>query len=118
MKIGILALQGASEAHRAVLDALDETTIDVRTPADLSAVDGVILPGGESTTMSFLLDSSGLREPLRERLADGLPAFGTCAGASRPVFPGMTTSGTALTAVATTGMPQLIASTTAQGSPS
>ena len=80
MKIGVLALQGASEAHRAILDALDETTVEVRTPADLSAVDAVILPGGESTTMSFLLDSSGLRAPLRERLADGLPAFGTCAG--------------------------------------
>jgi 5'-phosphate synthase pdxT subunit len=80
MKVGVLALQGAVEPHRSVLDALGETTVEVRTADDLAAVDAVILPGGESTTMSFLLDSSGLREPLRERLADGLPAFGTCAG--------------------------------------
>ena len=80
MKVGVLALQGAIEPHKAVLDALGETTVEVRTPDDLAAVDAVILPGGESTTMSFLLDSSGLRAPLRERLADGLPAFGTCAG--------------------------------------
>jgi 5'-phosphate synthase pdxT subunit len=80
VKIGVLALQGAIEPHRAVLDALGEATVEVRTPDDLAAVDAVILPGGESTTMSFLLDSSGLRAPLRERLADGLPAFGTCAG--------------------------------------
>ena len=80
MKVGVLALQGATEPHHAILDALDATAVDVRTPDDLAAVDAVILPGGESTTMSFLLDSSGLREPLRERLRDGLPAFGTCAG--------------------------------------
>jgi 5'-phosphate synthase pdxT subunit len=80
VKVGVLALQGAIEPHRAVLDALGETTVEVRTPDDLAAVDAVILPGGESTTMSFLLDSSGLRAPLRERLRDGLPAFGTCAG--------------------------------------
>jgi len=80
MKVGVLALQGAVESHRAVLDALGETTVEVRTADDLAAVDAVILPGGESTTMSFLLDSSGLRAPLQERLTDGLPAFGTCAG--------------------------------------
>jgi 5'-phosphate synthase pdxT subunit len=80
VKIGVLALQGAIEPHRAVLEALGEATVDVRTPDDLAAVDGVILPGGESTTMSLLLDSSGLRGPLTERVADGLPAFGTCAG--------------------------------------
>jgi 5'-phosphate synthase pdxT subunit len=80
VKVGVLALQGAIEPHRAVLDALGETTVEVRTPDDLSAIDALILPGGESTTMSFLLDSSGLRAPLRQQLADGLPAFGTCAG--------------------------------------
>jgi 5'-phosphate synthase pdxT subunit len=79
-KVGVLALQGATEPHRLVLDALGATAVDVRTPEDLAAVDAVILPGGESTTISFLLDSSGLRAPLRERLADGLPALGTCAG--------------------------------------
>ena len=80
MKVGVLALQGATEPHRAVLDALGADPVEVRTPQDLAAVDAVILPGGESTTMSFLLDSSGLRAPLAERLADGLPALGTCAG--------------------------------------
>jgi 5'-phosphate synthase pdxT subunit len=79
-KVGVLALQGAIGAHRAVLEALGAHAVEVRTPEDLTAVDAVILPGGESTTMSFLLDSSGLRAPLRERLAQGLPALGTCAG--------------------------------------
>lgn len=79
-KVGVLALQGAIEPHRAVLDALGAVAVEVRTPDDLAAVDGVILPGGESTTMSFLLDSSGLRAPLADRLAGGLPALGTCAG--------------------------------------
>jgi 5'-phosphate synthase pdxT subunit len=80
VKVGVLALQGAIDPHREVLEALGETVVEVRTPDDLAVVDAVILPGGESTTMSFLLDSSGLREPLAARLADGLPALGTCAG--------------------------------------
>jgi pyridoxal 5'-phosphate synthase pdxT subunit len=79
-KVGILALQGDVREHAAALADLDVASIPVRTAADLALVDAVILPGGESTTMSLLLDSSGLREPLAERLADGLPAFGTCAG--------------------------------------
>src|SRR5262249_48398520 len=80
MKAGILALQGAFREHREVLDALGVGTVEVRVPADLSAVDALVLPGGESTTMNRLLDTSGLREPLQERLRDGLPALGTCAG--------------------------------------
>jgi 5'-phosphate synthase pdxT subunit len=80
VKIGVLALQGATRPHREVLEALGAVAVDVRTPEDLAALDAVVLPGGESTTISFLLDSSGLREPLRERLASGLPALGTCAG--------------------------------------
>lgn len=79
-KIGVLALQGATRPHREVLEALGADPVEVRTPSDLAAVDAVIIPGGESTTISMLLDSSSLREPLAERLADGLPAFGTCAG--------------------------------------
>ena len=55
-------------------------TVEVRTPADLDGVDAVVLPGGESTTMSHLLGTSGLFDPLAQRLADGMPAFGTCAG--------------------------------------
>jgi 5'-phosphate synthase pdxT subunit len=63
-----------------VLDGLGVAAREVRTPDDLDAVDALVLPGGESTTMSLLLDSSGLFEPLRERLAAGMPALGTCAG--------------------------------------
>jgi len=63
-----------------VLESLGAVAVEVRTPDDLAAVDAVVLPGGESTTISFLLDSSGLREPLAERLRDGMPALGTCAG--------------------------------------
>jgi pyridoxal 5'-phosphate synthase pdxT subunit len=80
MKVGVLALQGAFREHREVLDALGVDAIEVRTPDVIGALDAVILPGGESTTMSKLLDTSALREPLRDRLADGLPVLGTCAG--------------------------------------
>ena len=79
-RVGVLALQGASAAHADALRRLGAEAVEVRTPAQLDGVDGVVLPGGESTTISFLLDSNELREPLAERLADGLPAFGTCAG--------------------------------------
>jgi 5'-phosphate synthase pdxT subunit len=80
MKVGVLALQGAFREHREVLDALGVDAIEVRTPAQLGALDALILPGGESTTMSQLLDSSGVRAPLGALLADGLPVLGTCAG--------------------------------------
>jgi 5'-phosphate synthase pdxT subunit len=80
MKVGVLALQGAFREHREVLDALGVEAIEVRAPAQLGALDALILPGGESTTMSQLLDSSGVRAPLTELLADGLPVLGTCAG--------------------------------------
>jgi pyridoxal 5'-phosphate synthase pdxT subunit len=80
MKVGVLALQGAFREHREVLDALGVEAVEVRTSSDLGAVDALILPGGESTTMSQLLDSSEVREPLGALLADGLPVLGTCAG--------------------------------------
>jgi 5'-phosphate synthase pdxT subunit len=80
VKIGVLSLQGAYRLHAEVLDALDVEPVDVRTPEALSGIDAIIVPGGESTTMSMLLDSSGVREPLRAALADGMPALGTCAG--------------------------------------
>lgn len=80
VKVGVLALQGAARAHVEVLDELGAASVPVRTPAALDDVDALILPGGESTTMSMLLDSAGLAEPLAERLRDGMPAFGTCAG--------------------------------------
>lgn len=78
--VGILALQGDVREHSEALAGLGAEPVAVRTPADLHRVDMLVLPGGESTTMSLLLESSGLLEPLRERLSDGMPAFGTCAG--------------------------------------
>ncbi|HEX4864055.1 MAG TPA: pyridoxal 5'-phosphate synthase glutaminase subunit PdxT [Acidimicrobiales bacterium] len=79
-KVGILALQGDVREHARSVAELGSTPVEVRTPADLEVVDALILPGGESTTMSLLLESSGLLEPIRERLQQGMPAFGTCAG--------------------------------------
>jgi 5'-phosphate synthase pdxT subunit len=79
-KIGILALQGDVEEHAQSLAELGADAVAVRAPSDLAGVDGLILPGGESTTMSMLLESSGLFDPIAERLRDGMPAFGTCAG--------------------------------------
>ena len=80
MKVGVLALQGAFARHAQVLGALSAAPVEVRCPADLADVDAMVLPGGESTTMSMLLDSSGLRQPVADRLANGMPTFGTCAG--------------------------------------
>jgi 5'-phosphate synthase pdxT subunit len=78
--IGVLALQGAFREHVAAVRRLGHTAVEVRTPADLAGVDGLIIPGGESTTIDKLLDWSGLREPLQARLEHGMPTFGTCAG--------------------------------------
>jgi pyridoxal 5'-phosphate synthase pdxT subunit len=80
VKIGVLALQGAFREHAEALDALGVDVSFVRRPEHLSALDALVLPGGESTTISKLLVANGLVEPLRERLADGLPVLGTCAG--------------------------------------
>lgn len=79
-RVGVLALQGAVELHRNALARLGVEAIDVRTPAQLAEVDALVVPGGESSTMSKLLLLNGLFEPLAERLAAGMPAFGTCAG--------------------------------------
>src|SRR5262245_27904384 len=80
MKVGVLALQGAFREHREVLAALGADAVEVRVPGDIAAVDALVLPGGESTTMSRLLDTSGLRAAVADRLRDGVPALGTCAG--------------------------------------
>jgi 5'-phosphate synthase pdxT subunit len=80
VEIGILALQGDVAAHAAALADLGADARPVRTPGDLQGVDGIVIPGGESTTMSMLLESSGLFDPLAKELDAGLPAFGTCAG--------------------------------------
>lgn len=79
-RIGVLALQGAFGAHARAFASLGAEVVEVRTPADLASVDALAMPGGESTTMSKLLVSSGLAEVLPGRLAEGLPVFGTCAG--------------------------------------
>jgi pyridoxal 5'-phosphate synthase pdxT subunit len=78
--VGVLALQGAFAAHEDALRGLGVATRQVRTPTDLAHVHALVMPGGESTTMSRLLETSQLFDPLQERLADGLPVFGTCAG--------------------------------------
>ncbi|MBV9042205.1 MAG: pyridoxal 5'-phosphate synthase glutaminase subunit PdxT [Acidimicrobiia bacterium] len=80
MKVGVLALQGDVSEHAQTLSDLGADPVEVRTPDALAAIDALILPGGESTTMSMLLESSGLFEPIASRLDDGMPAFGTCAG--------------------------------------
>lgn len=80
MKLGVLALQGGFRPHAEALAALGADVVEVRRPRDLVAVDGLVIPGGESTTLSRLLVTSELLEPLGRRLADGLPALGTCAG--------------------------------------
>ena len=79
-RVGVLALQGDVREHIRVLAELGAAAVEVRTESDLDGVDAMVLPGGESTTMSVLLGSSGLLEPLQARLRAGLPAFGTCAG--------------------------------------
>jgi 5'-phosphate synthase pdxT subunit len=78
--IGVLALQGAFAAHAERLRAVGASTRDVRTPAQLKVVDALVVPGGESTTMSNLLGSTELFDPIADRLGDGMPVFGTCAG--------------------------------------
>ncbi len=78
--VGVLALQGAFARHAEVARRCGADVIEVRTPAQLDAVDALIMPGGESTTMSKLLDLNQLRGPLAERIDEGLPVFGTCAG--------------------------------------
>jgi 5'-phosphate synthase pdxT subunit len=78
--IGVLALQGAFGSHQDRLAEIGVASRQVRTPRDLAGIDALVMPGGESTTMSHLLATSGLFDPIAELLADGLPTFGTCAG--------------------------------------
>ena len=79
-KIGILGLQGAVVEHERAVRRVGQLPVLVRYPEQLAELDGIILPGGESTTMGKILERTGLMSPLRERIEDGLPAWGTCAG--------------------------------------
>lgn len=78
--VGVLALQGAFAAHAEVLRRLGCETSEVRSTRDLGRVAALVIPGGESSTMSQLIESAGLAEPIRERIAGKMPVFGTCAG--------------------------------------
>lgn len=78
--IGVLALQGDVAEHVRALENSGARAVSVRRESELRSVDGLVVPGGESTTMSKLLDAFGLLAPLRERVAAGMPVWGTCAG--------------------------------------
>jgi 5'-phosphate synthase pdxT subunit len=80
MKIGVLAAQGAFIEHIAVLNKLGVEAIPVRLPGQLSGLDGLIIPGGESTSISNLIDAFELRDEIKRLAENGLPVFGTCAG--------------------------------------
>jgi 5'-phosphate synthase pdxT subunit len=78
--VGVLALQGGFEAHAKALDQLGARTRIVRVPADLDGLDGLVIPGGESTTMTLGIEREQLAEPLRDFVRSGRPTLGTCAG--------------------------------------
>jgi 5'-phosphate synthase pdxT subunit len=78
--VGVLALQGDVREHAHALRACDAEFVPVRRESELSEVDGLVLPGGESTTISRLLETFDLLVPLQKRLADGMPTYGSCAG--------------------------------------
>jgi 5'-phosphate synthase pdxT subunit len=78
--IGVLALQGDFEAHARMLQGLEAEVREVRTPADLAGLQGLVIPGGESTTMTLGIEREGLADPLRALLGDGVPVLGSCAG--------------------------------------
>lgn len=81
MKVGVLALQGAFGLHCEVLESLGAAAVEVRRPEQLDDVDRLVVPGGESTTMSMLAERGGMLGPLEEFCGSGRPVFGTCAGA-------------------------------------
>ena len=78
--IGVLALQGGFDAHAQALEEVGARARRVRVPADLDGLDGLVIPGGESTTITLGVEREGLAEPLRELVRSGLPVLGTCAG--------------------------------------
>ena len=80
MKVGVLAIQGDFAEHVAVLNRLEVDTVEVRLPRDLDDAEALIIPGGESTTFSHLMDIYELRGPIRQMAGEGIPIWGTCAG--------------------------------------
>jgi len=80
MEIGVLALQGAFREHRKMLKDCGASSREVRKPEQLEGLDGIIIPGGESTTIGKLMEEYGLIEPIRDMANEGVPVFGTCAG--------------------------------------
>ena len=80
LTIGVLAMQGAFVEHARAFEEAGAAAREVRTERELAEVDAIVIPGGESTAIRKALDRCGLLEPLRERIADGMPALGTCAG--------------------------------------
>jgi 5'-phosphate synthase pdxT subunit len=80
LRIGVLAVQGDFEAHRTMLGSLGAEASDVRTPPELEALDGLVIPGGESTTITMGMEREGLDEAIRSRHEAGLPILGSCAG--------------------------------------
>lgn len=80
MKVGVLALQGDYEAHLQMLKRCEVEAISVRQPEEIGEIAGLIVPGGESTTIGKLADLFGLTEPIKDRVQNGMPLFGTCAG--------------------------------------
>lgn len=80
MVVGVLAIQGGFEAHARVLESLGATAKQVRSPKDLDGIDGLIIPGGESTAITFGIERENLADPLRELIRSGMPTLGTCAG--------------------------------------
>ena len=80
LHVGVLALQGAFESHLKIFKTMGIKAVPVRSTQDLDRIDKIVIPGGESTAIQMLLESNSLRQPLRERLSNGMPVFGTCAG--------------------------------------
>lgn len=81
MRIGVLAVQGAFAEHESMLERLDQEHFQIRKPSDLEKnMDGLIIPGGESTVIGKLLTDLGMLDDIRQKIIDGLPVFGTCAG--------------------------------------
>lgn len=80
MKIGVLALQGAVREHLSMLEFVGAEALPVKRPDDLGELDGLVIPGGESTTIGKLMHQYELMEPIRQRATAGMPIFGTCAG--------------------------------------